>query len=402
MRQTKIALFLLTLLCTSTLMLQAQEDKSKFNPINTGVTSLGIAPDSRGGGLGDIGAATDPDVNSQYWNPAKYPFTVSRAGLSISYTPWLRKLVNDIDLAYVAGYYRIGDYQAISASLRYFSLGEVPVNQSENADEGYTIKPYEMAVDVAYSRMLSESFSAAVALRYIYSDLAWKEEEDVSAGSAFAADIALYYNRYLMMGQRECLLGLGLNISNIGSKVSYDGGESSQFLPTNLRFGASLLIPIDEYNTFSINADLNKLLVPTRPTFEQYKKEFGEDALQSDYSQWLQDEGYNDISPIKGIFKSFGDAPGGFKEELQEIQFSVGAEYMYHNQFSVRAGYHHESENKGNRKYFTVGAGFKMSVFSLDAAYLVSTAQSNPLDQTLRFTLSFDLDGIRDILGRRK
>lgn len=402
MRQTKIALLLLTLLGTNIWMLQAQEDKSKFNPINTGVTSLGIAPDSRGGGLGDVGAATDPDVNSQYWNPAKYPFTVSRAGLSISYTPWLRKLVNDIDLAYIAGYYRIGDYQAISASLRYFSLGEVPVQQTENPDEGYTIKPYEMAVDVAYSRMLSESFSAAVALRYIYSDLAWKEEEDVTAGSAFAADIALYYNRYLMMGQRECLLGLGLNISNIGSKVSYDGGESSQFLPTNLRFGGSLLIPIDEYNTFSINADLNKLLVPSRPTFDQYKEEFGEDALQSDYSQWLQDEGYNDISPIKGIFKSFGDAPGGFKEELQEIQFSVGAEYMYHNQFSVRAGYHHESENKGNRKYFTVGAGFRMSVFSLDAAYLISTAQSNPLDQTLRFTLSFDLDGIRDILGRRR
>lgn len=402
MRQTKIALLLLTLLGTNIWMLQAQEDKSKFNPINTGVTSLGIAPDSRGGGLGDVGAATDPDVNSQYWNPAKYPFTVSRAGLSISYTPWLRKLVNDIDLAYVAGYYRIGDYQAISASLRYFSLGEVPVQQTENPDEGYTIKPYEMAVDVAYSRMLSESFSAAVALRYIYSDLAWKEEEDVTAGSAFAADIALYYNRYLMMGQRECLLGLGLNISNIGSKVSYDGGESSQFLPTNLRFGGSLLIPIDEYNTFSINADLNKLLVPSRPTFDQYKEEFGEDALQSDYTQWLQDEGYNDISPIKGIFKSFGDAPGGFKEELQEIQFSVGAEYMYHNQFSVRAGYHHESENKGNRKYFTVGAGFRMSVFSLDAAYLISTAQSNPLDQTLRFTLSFDLDGIRDILGRRR
>lgn len=402
MRQTKIALLLLALLGTNIWMLQAQEDKSKFNPINTGVTSLGIAPDSRGGGLGDVGAATDPDVNSQYWNPAKYPFTISRAGLSISYTPWLRKLVNDIDLAYVAGYYRIGDYQAISASLRYFSLGEVPVQQTENPDEGYTIKPYEMAVDVAYSRMLSESFSAAVALRYIYSDLAWKEEEDVTAGSAFAADIALYYNRYLMMGQRECLLGLGLNISNIGSKVSYDGGESSQFLPTNLRFGGSLLIPIDEYNTFSINADLNKLLVPSRPTFDQYKEEFGEDALQSDYTQWLQDEGYNDISPIKGIFKSFGDAPGGFKEELQEIQFSVGAEYMYHNQFSVRAGYHHESENKGNRKYFTVGAGFRMSVFSLDAAYLISTAQSNPLDQTLRFTLSFDLDGIRDILGRRR
>lgn len=392
MRKVKIAVVLsIVLLACGTL--GAQDAKNQFNPITTGVNSLGIAPDSRGGGLGDVGVATDPDVNSQYWNPAKYPFTISRAGLSISYTPWLRKLVSDIDLAYLAGYIRIGDYQAISASLRYFSLGEVPMTGDGGINQG-SISPYEMAVDVAYSRMLSQTFSAAVALRYIYSDLAYKHDEDVSPGSAFAADIALYYNNYIMMGQRECMLSFGLNLSNIGSKISYDSGNTSSFLPTNFRLGASLLIPFDEYNTISFSADLNKLMVPTMPKIRE-----GEEEV--DYQDRLQEE-YFDQSPIKGIFKSWSDAPGGFKEELQEIQVSVGAEYMYHNQFAVRAGYHHESPNKGNRKYFTVGAGFKMSVFSLDAAYLISTAQSNPLDQTLRFTLSFDLDGIKDILGRRR
>ena len=393
----KVFISLLLLLSFATF---SWAQKDQFNPINTGVNSLNIAPDSRGGGMGDVGAATDPDNNSQYWNPAKYPFTISRAGVSVSYTPWLRKLVSDIDLAYMAGYYRIGDYQAISASLRYFSLGEVPINQTEGG-AGYSIKPYEMAVDVAYSRMLSERFSAAVALRYIYSDLAYKQDEEVTPGSAFAADIAFYYTNYVMLAQRECMLSWGLNLSNIGTKISYDGGNSSQFLPTNFRLGASLLAPIDDYNTIAFSLDLNKLMVPTRPTYDQYKDEFGDDATLSDYTQWLQTEGYNDISPIKGIFKSFSDAPGGFKEELQEIQWSLGVEYTYHNQFSVRGGYHYEHENKGNRKYFSFGAGFKMSVFSLDAAYLISTAQSNPLDQTLRFTLGFDLDGIRDLFGRR-
>lgn len=402
MKQLKIVALLTVLCLLNTAEIWGQDAKNQFNPIVTGVNSLNIAPDSRGGSMGDLGAATDPDVNSQYWNPAKYPFTISRAGLSVSYTPWLRKLVNDINLAYLAGYVRLGDYQAISASLRYFSLGEVPIVQSAE-DPGYSIRPYEMSVDVAYSRMLSETFSAAVALRYIYSDLAWKESEDVSAGSAFAADIALYYNKYVMLGQRECLFALGLNLSNIGSKISYDGGNTSQFLPTNFRLGASLMIPIDDYNTIAFGADLNKLMVPTRPTIEQYAEQTGESVDDvTGYTNWLQSEGYNDISPIKGIFKSWGDAPGGFKEELQEIQVSVGAEYTYHNQFSVRLGYHHESQNKGNRKYFTAGAGFRMSVFSLDAAYLISTAQSNPLDQTLRFTLSFDLDGIRDLFGRRR
>lgn len=392
MKQLKVY-FLLILLFLANINLQAQDTKNQFNPVNTGVTSLSIAPDSRGGAMGDVGVATDPDVNSQYWNPAKYPFTVSRAGVSLSYTPWLRQLVNDIDLAYLAGYYRIGDYTALSASLRYFSLGEVTVGQSSATDIGYTINPYEMSFDVGLSRMLSENFSAAVALRFIYSDLAYKQDEDVTPGSAFAADIAMYYNRYVVLGQRECNFAMGMNISNIGSKISYDSGNTSEFIPTNLRLGASLLIPMDEYNTFAISADANKLLVPTRPLQAV-------DESDTDYEDRLQKD-YRDISPISGIFKSFSDAPGGFKEEMQEVQWSVGAEYTYHQQFSVRGGYHFENENKGNRKYFSVGAGFKMNVFSLDAAYLISTAQSNPLDQTLRFSLSFDLDGIKDILGRK-
>lgn len=386
-------LFILSVIGIVPLLVMAQDTKNQFNPIHTGVNSLNIAPDSRGGGMGDVGVATEPDVASQYWNPAKYPFSIARAGVSMSYTPWLSKLVNDIDLAYLAGFYRIGDYQAVSASIRYFSLGEIIAGRHSEGDIGYSIHPYEMALDVGYSRMLSEKFSAAVSLRYIYSDLAYKEDEEVSPGSAFAADIAFYYMNYVILGQRECMLSFGLNASNIGTKISYDNGNSSQFLPTNLRVGGSLLVPMDDYNTIAFSLDLNKFMIPTRPLRAEGESE-------EDYQDRL-DKSYNDISPIKGIFKSFSDAPGGFKEEMQEIQWSVGLEYSYRNQFAVRGGYHYEHENKGNRKYFSFGAGFKMNVFSLDASYLVSTAQSNPLDQTLRFTLGFDLDGLKDIFGRR-
>lgn len=389
---------ILVMLTAAVLAIPLFAQKDQFNPIYTGVTSLSIAPDARAGSLGDVGVATEADVNSQYWNPAKYPFTIARAGVSMSYTPWLRQLVSDIDLVNLVGYYRIGDYSAVSGSLTYFSLGEVLV------EDEMTIKPYEMAVDVAYSRMLSETFSAAIALRYIHSDLQYNYSEDMSPGSAFAADIALYYNNYIMLGNRECMLGIGLNASNIGTKISYDDGATNEFIPTNLRLGASLLIPIDEYNTISFSADLNKLMVPTRPKYSQFLEENGyeqgDNSYYSEYQTWLESTGYNDISPISGIFKSFSDAPGGFSEELKEIYGGIGVEYCYNQQFSVRGGYHYENEYKGNRKYFTLGAGFRMSVFSLDAAYLISTAQSNPLDQTLRFSLSFDMDGLKDLFRR--
>jgi len=379
------------MLCLS-ITINADDKKDMFNPVNTSVTSQTIAPDARSAGMGDAGVATDPDVLSQYWNPAKYPFTISRAGVALSYTPWLRQLVSDMDLAYLAGYYRIGDYSAVSASLRYFSLGEVMLNGSMSSDDGNTINPYEMSFDVAYSLMLSEKFSIAAAVRWIYSDLTYDYTDDTSPGSAFAADIAAYYQNYVNIGQRECQLGIGLNISNIGSKISFGGDDNSEFIPTTLRLGASLMVPIDEYNRFTVTADANKLLVPTYP-----KQNDGEST--EDYLERVQKE-YYDVSSISGIFKSFGDAPNGFKEELQEINWSVGGEYVYHDQFSLRAGYHHESANKGNRKYFTVGAGFKMSVFSLDAAYVMATAKTNPLDQTMRFTLSFDMDGIKDLFRR--
>ena len=370
----------------------AQDKRDMFNPVRNSVTSQTIAPDARAAGMGDVGVATDPDVNSQYWNPAKYPFAISRAGVALNYTPWLRQLVNDMDLAYMAGYYRIGDYSAVSASLRYFSLGGVQTSTSVSGD-AMTINPYEMSVDVAYSLMLSEKFSIAAAVRWIYSDLTYDYTSDTSPGSAFAADLGLYYQNYINIGDRESQLGLGLHISNIGSKITFGGTDDSEFIPTNLRLGGSLMIPIDDYNRFTIAADANKLLVPTYP-----QQKDGEST--EDYQKRKQKD-YYDLSSIGGIFKSFGDAPGGFKEELQEVNWSVGAEYTYHDQFSVRAGYHNESANKGNRKYFTVGAGLKMSVFSLDAGYVIATAKSNPLDETLRISLSFDMDGIKDLFHRK-
>ena len=382
----KIALLLMSFLAFAT-TIKADGEKDKFNPVSTAVNSLKIGPDARAGGLGDIGAATDPDVNSQAWNPAKYPFCISRAGIAVNYTPWLRKIVNDIDLAYVAGYMRLGDYTAISSSLRYFSLGEV------DADENMSIKPYEMAFDIGVSRMLSENFSAAIALRYIRSDLSGNYSDDTKPGNAFAADVAMYYNKYVVMGSRECQFGLGLNISNIGSKMKF-GDENTYFIPTKLRLGVNYLIPINEYNEIAFGLDLNKLLVPTMP--RQKDDESGED-----YQQRLQKD-YFDMSPITGIFKSFGDAPGGFSEELKEIQWSFGVEYTYNDKFILRAGYHDEDKDKGNRKYFTVGAGFRMNVFSIDAGYVLSTAASNPLDQTLRVSLAFDFDGIKDLFSNRR
>ena len=387
----KIYLAALALMGISPLTATAQEKKDMFNPEKNSVTSQSIAPDARAGGMGDVGAATDPDVASQFWNPAKYPFTISRAGVSLNYTPWLRQLVSDIDLAYLVGYYRIGDYSAVSGSLRYFSLGEVFYGDTN--DTQMTLNPYEMSFDVAYSIMLSEKFSIAAGVRWIYSDLTYNYSDTSSPGSAFAVDLAAYYQNYVNIGQRECQLGIGLDISNVGSKINFGGDENSEFLPANLRLGASLMVPVDEYNRFSIAVDANKPLVPTMPV-----KMDGES--DEDFITRKQND-YYDVSPISGIFKSFGDAPGGFKEEMQEIRWSVGAEYVYNDKFSLRAGYHHESENKGNRKYFTVGAGFKMNVFSLDAGYVIATAKSNPLDQTLRFSLSFDMDGLKDLFKRR-
>lgn len=380
----------MVLLCTAAaLSSYAQDKRNMFNPVQYGVTSLAIAPDARAGALGDVGVATEADANSQYWNPSKYPFNIARAGVSVSYTPWLRKLVNDINLANVAGFYRIGDYNALSASLRYFSLGEVMLGEEENA---MSIKPYELAIDVAYSRMLTECFSMGVGMRFIYSDITYDYTSESKAGKAFAADISMYRLGYFMAGSRECSFAWGLNINNIGSKISYGGDDNSEFIPTNLRLGMNFTVPFNAYNKLSLTADANKLLVPTFPKQEA-------EETDEDYTERVQRK-YYDVSPISGIFKSFGDAPGGFKEEMQEIQWSAGMEYTYNDRFMARLGYHHEAENKGNRKYMTFGAGFHLSVFTIDAAYVFSTSQSNPLDQTMRFSLTFDLDGMKDMFGR--
>ncbi len=352
-----------------------------YNPIVTAVPSLSIAPDARGGGMGDIGVATDPDVNSQYWNPAKYVFMQSDAGLSFSYTPWLRKLVTDINLAYLSGYWKFDQRQAISASLRYFSLGDITLMDQLGEPAG-SAHPNELAVDAAYSRMLSEKLSASATLRFIYSDLNnginLAGGTEMYPGAAVAADIAAYYRTPVTVQNTDGTLGLGINISNIGSKISYDQNQTSNFIPTNLRIGGSFDYPLDAYNKLSVSADLNKLLVPTQNN--------------------MTAEQYSAISPLSGIFRSFTDAPGGFSEELSEIMWSIGAEYAYNNQFFVRGGYYNESQYKGNRKYFTAGAGFKLNVFTLDAAYVISTSQSNPLDQTLRFSLSFDLFGLQNLV----
>lgn len=382
---------------------QAKADdniKNEFNPIETGVTSLSIAPDARGASMGDLGVATDPDVNSQFWNPSKYAFAYSQGGVSLSYTPWLRKLVNDIFLANVSGYWKLGsnDNQAISASLRYFSLGEVTSSDPSNITT-QSLNPYEMAVDVGYSRKLSEKYSMGVVFRYIYSDLGFSNSyagDQTSGASAFAADISGYYTFYPIVGRNECQWSWGWNISNIGTKIDYNNGEDPAFLPTNLRLGTTFMFPLADYHNLAISLDLNKLLVPTRPR----ESDYSDDAEgERQYLEALQE--WQDMSPISGIFKSFSDAPGGMKEELREITYSLGAEYSYNQQFFLRAGYYHESQFKGNRQYFGIGAGFSLNVLRLDASYMIATAQQSPLDQTLRFSLSFDMDGLRELLGKR-
>ena len=395
-------LILAVLLSMPVASAQANGIKNEFNPIQTGVTSLSIAPDARGASMGDLGAATDPDANSQFWNPSKYAFAYSNASVALSYTPWLRKLVNDIFLANLAGYWKIGsqDNQALSASLRYFSLGEVTSNNGVD-DITQSLNPYEMSFDIGYSRKLSEKFSMGVVFRYIYSDLGFSDSYagDQSTGaSAFSADISGYFTTYPMVGRSECQWSWGWNISNIGTKVAYNQGEDPAFLPTNLRLGTSFTFPLADYHNLSINLDANKLLVPARPRQVDYDMNTPEG--QKDYADALAK--WEDMSPFTGIFKSFSDAPGGMKEELREITWSLGAEYSYNNQFFLRAGYFYENEFKGNRQYFAMGAGFSLNVVRLDASYMLATAQSSPLDQTLRFTLSFDMDGLKGLFGRRR
>lgn len=363
----------------------------KLNTITTAVPFLMVAPDSRAGAMGDVGAATTPDANSQHWNPAKYAFIEKDMGFSLSYSPWLRALVNDISLAYLTGYKRIDKNSAISASLLFFSLGEIVFKDADNQSRG-TFNPNEFSIDVAYSRKFSKYFSMAVSGRYIYSNLTQGQfvgNAATHAGHSVAADIALYYQKeFRWKGGVEGQWAFGANISNIGSKISYSENVERDFIPTNLRIGPSFTIDLDDYNRLSFALDLNKLLVPTPPiwTFDSLKNEYvvnpgnGKDPR---------------VGIVTGMIQSFYDAPGGFEEEMREINIAIGAEYWYDQQFAVRVGYFHENKYKGNRKFFTLGAGFKYNVFGLDFAYLIPVDQRNPLENTLRFTLLFDFDAFR-------
>jgi len=360
-----------------------------LNQVQTAVPFLNITPDSRAGAMGETGVATTPDVNSMYWNAAKYAFIDKVAAISFSYTPWLRKLVNDINLSYLTGYYKLDSRQTIAASLRYFSLGEITFTQTGASSDATLVRPNEFAVDFAYSRKLSEQLSGGIAFRYIRSDLTGgnydPSQGETHAGTSFAADVSTYYTAPIKLEDKDANLSFGVNISNIGSRISYTDNNQKDFIPINLRIGSALKVNMDEYNTVGLSLDLNKLLVPTPPVYADSTNSSGTLAIISGMSP--------DVSVPKGMIQSFYDAPGGFKEEIQEIIWSVGAKWVYRQQFAIRGGYFHESESKGNRKYATVGAGLKLNVFDLDFAYLIPTSgQNNPLAGTVRFSLTFNFD----------
>ena len=379
------------------------------NSVMTSMPSLTIAPDGRAAGMGDVGVATQADINSQHWNPAKYAFMDSKGGISANYTPWLTKLVSDIDLAYIAGYYNMGDrIGALSASFSYFSMGAVQlVDYSGTAFQ--EAHPNEWSLDLAYSRKLHENLSMAVAMRFLYSDLNNGVNASVTTAAqemhpawTMAADISLYYKQPISTPMGESYFGLGFNLSNLGGKMSYDEGTTQNFIPANLRLGVSYEIPFDNYNRLMATVECNKMLVPT------YESKFAENKTTNRMSQ----EEFSSISSVNGWWMSFCDAPGyttdegkvvsPLAEEFQEVQWGVGLEYSYNRQFFGRVGYSHENYWKGNRRYVTLGAGFHLSIFSLDFAYCIATAPSNPLDQTMRFTLGFDLAGIKDLVNNRK
>lgn len=371
----------------------------QINTITTAVPFLQIAPDSRAGGMGDYGVATTPDANSIHWNPAKLAFIEKNGGISISYTPWLRALVNDISLAYVSGYKKLKGDQTIAASLLYFSLGNIDFT-NEIGDKYTSFNPNEWAIDIAYSRKLSEQFSGGIALRYIYSNLTGgvtlsNGTINTHPGTSVAADLSGYYRTDIEVSNKKSLLAIGLNISNIGSKVSYTDTKVKDFIPTNFRFGTNLKIELDQYNSFAFGFDINKLLVPTPPVY--LKNSSGtQDSLDVDKNKIVEyGEDPTNISVAQALFSSWSDAPGGFQEELKEFTYSIGLEYWYDKQFAIRTGYFHEASTKGNRQFFTVGAGIRYNVFGFDFAYLIPTTQRNPLENTLRFTLLFDFDGLK-------
>lgn len=372
--------------------------------ITTAVPFLLIAPDARAGAMGDAGVASSPDAHSMHWNPAKYAFIEKDMGFSISYSPWLRELVNDINLAYVSGYKKLDKQSAIAGSLLYFSLGDITFTDVVGNSLG-NYRPSEFAFDLTYSRKLSDYFSGAIAARYINSNLTQGQStsggQETHAGQSVAADVAFYYQKPVRFDQNlKGTLAFGANISNLGAKISYTETTERDFIPTNLRLGTALTLNIDDFNKLSILLDFNKLLVPTPPIYDI--DTLGNPLFGPDNKKIILSGKDPNVGIVSGLFQSFGDAPGGFEEELREITYSIGAEYWYDNQFAIRAGYFHESMYKGNRQYFTLGAGLKYNVFGLDFAYLIPTEQRNPLQNTLRFTLTFDFDAFKNQNGTVK
>jgi len=377
-----------------------------MNPIITAMPSLSIAPDARAGGMGDIGVATQADLNSQHWNPAKYAFMESHGGITANYTPWLRKIVGDIDLAYLAGYYKWDDVQGISASFTYFSLGKVSLT-GQDGSFLQEASPNEWAIDVAYSRKLHEYVSMAVALRFLYSDLnngtnsSTLDATERYAAWTMAADVSLYYRQPIQLSMGMSYFALGLNISNLGGKMTYDK-VTQNFIPANLRLGVSYELPFNQYNSLTFNVEANKMMVPTRRS--KYAEDADGNRVDTEDPNYvnLTRDWYSELPSMKGLFQSFADAPGGSLEEFREVQWGFGLEYSYDKKFFARVGYSHENYYKGNRRYVTFGAGFHLSIFSLDASYTLATRAANPLDNTLRFTLGFDLAGIKDLVNNRK
>ena len=365
--------------------------RNNLNTITTAVPFLLISPDSRAGGMGDIGVATSPDANSLHWNPAKYSFIDQEVGFAVSYVPWLRELVPDINLSYISGYKKLNKNDVIAMELRYFTLGDITFTDIIGNNLGQ-YKPNEFALGSSYSRKLSDQFSLAISGRYIYSNLTGGQSAGgiaTNAGQSIAADVAGYYVKAIRIAKKDSELAFGANISNIGNKIRYTETSTRDFIPINLRIGTAINTDFDEYNKISFAFDINKLLVPTPPIYNDSitdQIDFGKDP---------------NVSVVSGIFQSFGDAPGGFNEELREINFSLGTEYWYNNQFAIRAGYFNEHNTKGGRKFFTFGSGVKYNVFALDFSYLINASRAingnNPLANTMRFTLTFDFGQMQNV-----
>ena len=373
-----------------------------MNPLITSMPSLSIAPDARAAGLGDQGVSTEADFNSQYWNPAKYAYMYTKGGITANYTPWLRKLVSDIDLAYLAGFYNFGDLGGgIGASFTYFSMGDVALTDGDG-NTLQNVRPNEWALDVSYFRKLHEYVSMSVAVRVLYSDLNNGYNSSIGGGTEMrpavtaAADVALYYRQPIDLPMGTSHFALGFTLKNLGGKMTYDR-VTSNFIPASMNIGASYELPCDKYNFLTFSLEANKMLVPSR------KSRFTEGFDPKDESTWqMSQDAYSALNPAKGWFQSFADAPGGAREEFNEVRWGAGIEYSYNKQFFARAGYSYENFYKGNRNYLTFGAGFHLSIVTLDVSYCVGLAASNPLDQTMRFTLGFDLYGIKDLVNNRK